>query len=101
MSSRSKFERWLVQMAASLVSVLFILSSGALADEPAANARPASGQATPQEQTQHEQKTDLQSLMADDRQWPMAAKNYANTRFGKLDQINAGNVNQLQLAWSF
>ncbi|MBV9631085.1 MAG: PQQ-dependent dehydrogenase, methanol/ethanol family [Xanthobacteraceae bacterium] len=43
----------------------------------------------------------VQELMKDDRQWPMAAKNYANTRYSSLDQINAGNVGQLKLAWSF
>ena len=43
----------------------------------------------------------VQTLMQDDKQWPMAAKNYANTRFSSLDQINAGNVGQLQLAWTF
>ncbi|MCJ2130599.1 PQQ-dependent dehydrogenase, methanol/ethanol family, partial [Methylobacterium sp. E-045] len=26
---------------------------------------------------------------------------YANTRYSKLDQINAGNVKQLQVAWTF
>jgi alcohol dehydrogenase (cytochrome c) len=31
----------------------------------------------------------------------MAAKNYANTRFSTLDQVNATNVKQLKLAWSF
>ena len=44
---------------------------------------------------------DLQALTQDDKQWPMAAKNYANTRFSKLDQINAGNVKELKLAWTF
>jgi lanthanide-dependent methanol dehydrogenase len=44
---------------------------------------------------------DLQALMQDDKQWPTAAKNYANTRFSRLDQINPGNVNQLKLAWTF
>ncbi len=37
----------------------------------------------------------------DDGQWPMAAKNYASTRFSTLDQINASNVGQLKLAWTF
>src|SRR5690349_23196669 len=37
----------------------------------------------------------------DDGQWTMPAKNYASTRFSTLDQINAGNVKQLKLAWSF
>jgi PQQ-dependent dehydrogenase (methanol/ethanol family) len=31
----------------------------------------------------------------------MAAKDYANTRFSHLDQINKDNVGQLQMAWSF
>ncbi len=26
---------------------------------------------------------------------------YANTRFSKLDQINASNVNKLQVSWMF
>ncbi len=38
---------------------------------------------------------------ADDGQWPMPAKNYASTRFSALDQINAGNVKSLKLAWTF
>ena len=37
----------------------------------------------------------------DDGQWAMAAKNYANTRFSGLDQINAGNVKRLRVAWVF
>lgn len=44
---------------------------------------------------------DLQSRSQDDKQWVMAPKNYANTRFSGLDQINAGNVGKLHLAWSF
>ena len=37
----------------------------------------------------------------DDGQWPMAAKNYANTRYSTLDQINTSNVKDLKLAWTF
>lgn len=40
-------------------------------------------------------------MSADDTQWPVAPKNYANTRFSGLDQINTQNVNQLKMAWSF
>jgi lanthanide-dependent methanol dehydrogenase len=43
----------------------------------------------------------ITSLLQDDKQWPMAAKDYANTRFSKLDQINANNVGQMKLAWTF
>jgi PQQ-dependent dehydrogenase (methanol/ethanol family) len=31
----------------------------------------------------------------------MAAKDYANTRFSSLDQINTGNVKDLKVAWTF
>jgi alcohol dehydrogenase (cytochrome c) len=44
---------------------------------------------------------DLQRMSKDDAQWIMPAKDYANTRFSKLDQINADNVGQLQMAWVF
>ncbi|MCW5978491.1 MAG: methanol/ethanol family PQQ-dependent dehydrogenase [Bryobacteraceae bacterium] len=37
----------------------------------------------------------------EDGQWAMAAKNWANTRYSRLDQINTGNVNQLRQVWSF
>jgi lanthanide-dependent methanol dehydrogenase len=37
----------------------------------------------------------------EDGSWPIPAKDYANTRFSGLDQINAGNVRQLQVAWTF
>jgi lanthanide-dependent methanol dehydrogenase len=44
---------------------------------------------------------DLATLSKDHRQWVMATKDYANTRYSGLDQINAQNVGQLQAAWSF
>lgn len=37
----------------------------------------------------------------EDGQWTMAAKDHANTRFSRLDQITAANVKRLALAWSF
>jgi len=41
------------------------------------------------------------NLPADDGQWLMAAKDYANTRFSGLTQITTANVSRLQPAWSF
>jgi len=38
---------------------------------------------------------------ADDGQWVMATKDYANTRYSELDQINVGNAGNLKLAWTF
>jgi glucose dehydrogenase len=37
----------------------------------------------------------------EDGQWTMAAKDYANTRYSGLNQINASNVRNLRLAWTF
>src|ERR1051326_7429372 len=41
------------------------------------------------------------SAATDDGEWTRAAKDYANTRFSTLDQINTGNVKDLKLAWTF
>lgn len=43
----------------------------------------------------------LDSLIRDDGQWVMAAKDYASTRFSGLGQITTQNVRNLRLAWSF
>lgn len=70
---------------------LLLLSGAALAQgggEGSEDAARAAGQ-------------DLQTLSQDPKQWVMPAKNYASTRFSELDQIDTGNVGQLQLAWSF
>lgn len=44
---------------------------------------------------------ELIELSQDDSQWVMAPKNYANTRFSGLDQINKENVKDLEVAWTF
>ncbi|HEX4270374.1 MAG TPA: PQQ-dependent dehydrogenase, methanol/ethanol family [Rhizomicrobium sp.] len=44
---------------------------------------------------------DAASLQADDRQWVMPAKNFANTRFSGLKQITSANAGRLQVAWTF
>jgi PQQ-dependent dehydrogenase (methanol/ethanol family) len=44
---------------------------------------------------------DLLTLSRDDNQWAMAPKDYANTRFSGLKQINNSNVGHLQVAWTF
>jgi PQQ-dependent dehydrogenase (methanol/ethanol family) len=38
---------------------------------------------------------------ADDGQWTMAARDYANTRYSGLDQITAANARNLHVAWTF
>src|SRR5215218_10588719 len=37
----------------------------------------------------------------DDGQWSMPAKNYANTRYSELDEINTVNVKDLRVAFTF
>jgi lanthanide-dependent methanol dehydrogenase len=37
----------------------------------------------------------------EDGQWTMAPKNYASTRFSGLTEINAANVSNLKVAWTF
>lgn len=44
---------------------------------------------------------DLARLSEDPNSWPMAARDYANTRFSTLDAINTSNAGQLRLAWTF
>jgi PQQ-dependent dehydrogenase (methanol/ethanol family) len=51
--------------------------------------------------TNPSEKTDLVKLEGEDGQWIMPAKNYASTRFSGLNQINAGNVKDLKVAWTF
>ncbi|MBV8088568.1 MAG: methanol/ethanol family PQQ-dependent dehydrogenase [Alphaproteobacteria bacterium] len=61
----------------------------------------AQAQGANSSQGQQQSGSDLNTLSQDQKQWVMAAKDYANTRFSSLDQINAGNVGHLQAAWSF
>ena len=44
---------------------------------------------------------DNASLQADDKQWVMPGKDYAQTRFSRLNQITAANAGKLQVAWTF
>ncbi|SFK00760.1 methanol/ethanol family PQQ-dependent dehydrogenase [Celeribacter neptunius] len=44
---------------------------------------------------------DLMTKMEDPTQWAIQTGDYANQRYSELDQINADNVGDLQVAWSF
>ncbi|AWT60907.1 MAG: Methanol dehydrogenase [cytochrome c] subunit 1 [Candidatus Moanabacter tarae] len=44
---------------------------------------------------------ELLKLQEDDKQWVMPGKDYAGTRYSKLNQINTENVKNLKAAWSF
>jgi PQQ-dependent dehydrogenase (methanol/ethanol family) len=63
-------------MKKMLIAVLLLLSGTALAQDNA-------------------------TLQGDDRQWVLAAKDYSQTRFSKLNQITPANAGKLQVAWTF
>lgn len=44
---------------------------------------------------------ELMSQMDNASQWAIQTGDYANQRYSKLDQINADNVGDLQVAWTF
>ena len=44
---------------------------------------------------------ELVKMSANPKDWVMPAGDYANTRYSKLNQINASNVGKLQVAWTF
>ncbi|MCJ8144207.1 methanol/ethanol family PQQ-dependent dehydrogenase [Ancylobacter sp. A5.8] len=43
----------------------------------------------------------LMKIINDPKQWGIQTGDYANTRYSKLDKINAGNVGKMQVAWGF
>ena len=65
------------RLQAHLLASLLALSTPAVAASASAQPRDASGD------------------------WPMAARDYANTRFSPLEQITAANASTLQLAFTF
>ena len=44
---------------------------------------------------------ELNKMAQNPKDWVMPAGDYANTRYSKLNQINAANVGKLQVAWTF
>src|SRR5258705_6285294 len=44
---------------------------------------------------------ELHKMTQNPKDWVMPAGDYANTRYSKLNQINASNVGKLQVAWTF
>jgi PQQ-dependent dehydrogenase (methanol/ethanol family) len=44
---------------------------------------------------------ELTKMAQNPKDWVMPAGDYANTRYSKLNQINASNVGKLQVAWTF
>ena len=45
--------------------------------------------------------SDVEKNIANPKNWAMQAGDMYNQRYSKLSQVNAGNVNKLQVAWTF
>ena len=45
--------------------------------------------------------SDVEKLIANPKNWATQAGDMYNQRYSKLSQVNAGNVNKLQVAWTF
>jgi PQQ-dependent dehydrogenase (methanol/ethanol family) len=84
----------LAAAGSAFIACLCMLPSAFAAQRPHAQPK-----ATPADSADTSE--DLQTLAKDPRQWPMAPRNYANTRYSPLDQVNTGNAAKLALAWSF
>lgn len=89
---------FLATLGQAILGFSLALSGNVCAQEQPNQAEPNNA---PASQSTSDQSKDIAQLMKDDNQWAMAAKDYANTRFSKLDKINKNNVGQLQMAWSF
>jgi quinohemoprotein ethanol dehydrogenase len=80
------------------------LALGALLCLGAAGALAQSAKGSPEHIKAATQKVDgafIRANAARTPDWPSYGLDYAETRFSKLDQVNAGNVKDLGLAWSY
>jgi PQQ-dependent dehydrogenase (methanol/ethanol family) len=84
-----------------LCGALPLFASGAQAapqKPPASKHAPSHASAAPKAGSGSQ---DPLQMETDPGQWVMPGKNYAGTRFSKLDEINAGNIQNLGVAWTF
>jgi PQQ-dependent dehydrogenase (methanol/ethanol family) len=91
-------------------SMTFLLFVATLAAHPAAaqdNATKPNQSANPPQQSTASEVHSITGATANFApnppagEWPSQARDYANTRYSPLNQINTSNVGRLRLAWSF
>jgi lanthanide-dependent methanol dehydrogenase len=85
----------LLLVAIIIVALLLPLACSNKSSEQQAQQQPPTG-----EQTGQSVSMPLASA-PEDGQWIMPQKDYANTRFSGLDEINTDNVKNLRVAWTF
>src|SRR4051812_23424932 len=93
LATRSSFNQVLL-----LILIAFsLLSSLSCSRKPSAQ----QSQTPPSQQASTLPTGASSSAEQEDGQWTMPAKNYASTRYSGLNEINAENVKNLKVAWSF
>src|SRR3954471_4387069 len=75
-----------------LIAFAFLLSQFGCNSRTVSQAAPNTG---------YSEQNNLMQPGTEDGQWTISAKDYANTRFTGLDQINPSNVANLKVAWTF
>src|SRR5689334_20416404 len=79
-----------------ILAIFFLASCGLMADSKSHT----SAAQDPQKESYHAQPYQGR-LEPDDGQWVRPAKDYASLRYSSLNQVNTGNVKNLQLAFTF
>ena len=85
--------------AAAFTALTLVSTLGCSREAPARDV--AATSSTPAATPSTGRPADSGTAAADDGQWVMAAKDYANTRFSGLGEITAANVRNLRVAWTF
>src|SRR5690242_8072400 len=80
------------------IAVLFL--SIAAVFQTACNSKSSTG-LTPPGLTSASGTVPVSPAAPEDGNWTIPGKDYASTRFSGLDQINASNVGNLKVAWTF
>src|SRR5438045_998270 len=89
-------------MAVRALTVLVLFASAAFASDPKQKPpQDNSGPAHPPPGAILDARSIAQNPDADDGQWTLASKDFQNTRFSGLRQLNAGNVKDLKLQWTW
>ncbi|HZD88577.1 MAG TPA: PQQ-dependent dehydrogenase, methanol/ethanol family [Pseudolabrys sp.] len=84
-----------------LAAVLFVIPAVGQSQTPTNPKQPAASNNQNSAGDKNDESSDLIKLSQNQNNWAMATKNYANTRYSGLDQINSDNIKNLQVAWTF
>jgi PQQ-dependent dehydrogenase (methanol/ethanol family) len=98
-------QTWTLRARSAFAALILTAAAGAAAQTQPTTTQ-ASASQTSATQTSASQAATAPSpvtaaIPPEDGQWKMATKDFANTRYSGLDEINTTNVAKLQVAWTF